>query len=567
MSGCPKKRDGLISNREPQRRVICTGRFVVLALRRQAVAHVPPSGNVLWIGEHCAAITTERGAPLAATIEQHAPRHPCLGEHRIGSTRALVRLQRAVEISALFPVDTHLVMDTRVISDHTEHVVEHLRGIERASSKELNLRVGCRTGERISALQCRFNRLERRLHRSRVFGCDGGPQGFKSLAEVWTAHLDGAHGHPRWRACHRVVTPGRVIASALCFCAGSGTNAHRPLPVAACTMWDLVGETQTMRTAALCLILGTSIGYAGCTVDARDNMMAQTGSAGATQDSGMTASTTGDPTTDATTDVSDETSTGDGATTEDDTDPVGPILDVGPEETGGIELAEVFGHSGDTLYRLDPETLDVDEVGRFEGCNDGAVIDIALDTDSNMFGVSYDSLYEIDRVTAQCTLIASGSYPTSLSFVPEGTVTVTGEALVGFLGNRYVQIDTENGSVSDIAMLADGLQSSGDVVSVKDGGTYLTVFGPGCEDNDCIIQFNPSNGLVLQNYGTIPYDQVFGLAFWAGKAYGFARDGEVFEVDFMGDTVTTTPIPVPNAPAGLEFFGAGSTTSAPPIAG
>ncbi len=282
----------------------------------------------------------------------------------------------------------------------------------------------------------------------------------------------------------------------------------------------------------------------------------------------MTASTSDDPTASSSTGVSDETSTGAGSTTrEDDTDPVGPILDVGPEETGGIELAEVFGHSGNTLYRLDPETLDVDEVGNFEGCNDGSLIDIALDSDSNMFGVSYNSLYEIDRVSAQCTLIASGAYPTSLSFVPEGTVTVVGEALVGFLGNRYVRIDTEDGSVSDIAMLADGLQSSGDVVSVKNGGTYLTVFGPGCEDNDCIIQFNPSNGLVLQNYGTIPYDQVFGLAFWAGKAYGFARDGEVFEIDFTGDTVTTTPIPVPDAPPGLEFFGAGSTTSAPPIAG
>lgn len=328
-----------------------------------------------------------------------------------------------------------------------------------------------------------------------------------------------------------------------------------------------MGETQTMRTFAFRLILGTSIGCMGCSVDARDNAMAQTGSAGTTQGTGMTSSTSGGPAASSSTGVSDETTTGAGSTTEGDTDPVGPILDVAPEETGGIELAEVFGHSGNTLYRLDPETLEVEEVGQFQGCDDGSIIDIALDSDSNMFGASFNSLYEIDRVTAQCTLIATGAYPTSLSFVPEDTVLAGREGLVGFLGNRYVQIDTEDGSVSDIATLSDGLQSSGDVVSVKNGGTYLTVFGPGCEKNDCIIQFNPSNGLVLQNYGTIPYDQVFGLAFWAGKAYGFARDGEVFEVEFRDDTVTTTPIPVPNAPPGLEFFGAGSTTSAPPIAG
>ena len=176
-------------------------------------------------------------------------------------------------------------------------------------------------------------------------------------------------------------------------------------------------------------------------------------------------------------------------------------------------------------------------------------------------------LYSVVRVTAECTLIAEGQYPDSLSFVPAGTVLADREALVGFVDERYVRIDTETGDVSDIAMLGDGLRSSGDVVSVKGGGTYLTVYGPGCEDTDCIIEFNPSNGLVLQNFGALPYDQVFGLAFWAGKAYGFARGGEGFEVEFLGNSVTTTLIPVPNAPGGLEFFGAGSTTSAPPVAG
>jgi hypothetical protein len=321
-----------------------------------------------------------------------------------------------------------------------------------------------------------------------------------------------------------------------------------------------------MRAATLCLLLGTSIAYAGCTVDARDNNPAESNGAGATQDTSDPGTTTGDDSTSSSTSVSDETTAG-MASSGSDTDDSGPLLDVGPADTGGIELAEVFGHSGDTLYRLDPETLDVDQVGTFQGCGNGSIIDIALDEESNMFGVSFTGLYEIDRTTAQCTEIASGQYPTSLSFVPEGTVLADREALVGFVDERYVQIDTLDGSISDIAELADGLRSSGDVVSVKGGGTYLTVFGPGCEDVDCIIEFNPSNGIILENFGTLPYDQVFGLAFWAGKAYGFARDGVLFEVEFVGDTVVTTEIEVPNAPANLEFFGAGSTTSAPPVAG
>src|SRR5262245_42353793 len=47
-----------------------------------------------------------------------------------------------------------------------------------------------------------------------------------------------------------------------------------------------------------------------------------------------------------------------------------------------VEIAEVFGHSADTLYRLDPDKKDVTTVGKFNGCK--AVLDIALDGSSNI---------------------------------------------------------------------------------------------------------------------------------------------------------------------------------------
>ena len=232
------------------------------------------------------------------------------------------------------------------------------------------------------------------------------------------------------------------------------------------------------------------------------------------------------------------------------------------------ENAEVFGHSGNILYRLDPNTKEITEVGPFSGCT-ASIIDIALNADSQMFGVAFSSLWSIDRMTGQCTMIASGnSYPTSLSFVPAGTVDPAEEALVGYVGAQYVRIDTQTGEVSNLGnMLPDGLESSGDLVSVNGGGSFLTVDGPGCNMFDCIIEINPSNGIMLQNYGSVNHDQVFGLAFWAGQAYGFAREGVLFEITFNGNSVSTMPIPFPVAPPGLEFFGAGSTTSAPPAAG
>lgn len=246
----------------------------------------------------------------------------------------------------------------------------------------------------------------------------------------------------------------------------------------------------------------------------------------------------------------------------------GLILDVASADSGGTipEVAEVFGHSGDILYRLDPDTNEVEIIGPFMGCT-ASIIDIALDANSQMYGTAFGSLWSIDRTSAQCTLIARGSYPTSLSFVPAGTVDADEEALVGFVDEEYIRIDVATGSITSLGTLSGGLASSGDMVSVNGGGSWLTVVGPGCDSGDCIIEIDPADGTVLQNYGALPYTQVFGLAFWAGRAYGFAREGTLFEIEFSAGNVVTTPIPIPVAPADLEFFGAGSTTSAPPAEG
>lgn len=255
-----------------------------------------------------------------------------------------------------------------------------------------------------------------------------------------------------------------------------------------------------------------------------------------------------------------DTSAGASSTTDAATD-TGTKLDISVSE-----IAEVFGHSGDTLYRLDPETKEVTIVGQFDGCT-ASIIDIALDEDSNMYGAAYGSLWSIDRTTARCTHIADGQYPTSLSFVPAGTVDPDREALVGFVDAQYIRIDTDTGTSQPLGMLSGGLRSSGDMVAVA-GGSWLTVTDDaGCSEVDCIVEIDPTDGSVLTQYGALPYAEVFGLAFWAGRAYGFARGGDLFEIDFDDNQVTFEQIAIPDAPASLEFFGAGSTTAAPPLEG
>jgi hypothetical protein len=224
--------------------------------------------------------------------------------------------------------------------------------------------------------------------------------------------------------------------------------------------------------------------------------------------------------------------------------------------------AEVFAETPDTLYRLDPGTKAVTAVGPFQGCSQ--VVDIALDKDSNMYATTLDGLYTVDRKTAVCARVASGTYPNSLSFVPAGTVDPNVEAIVGYVGDTYVRIDTSTGAITQIQSIGQGYSSSGDIVSVKGGGTYLTVKGGPNNCNDCLIQVDPATGAFLMEWGPVNHTDVFGIAFWAGAVYGFDATGHVFEVDFTGLAMQITDIPVPNAPpGGLAWQGAGSTTIAP----
>jgi hypothetical protein len=225
------------------------------------------------------------------------------------------------------------------------------------------------------------------------------------------------------------------------------------------------------------------------------------------------------------------------------------------------EVSEVYGHSAGTLYRLDPVSKEVDEVGDFSGC--GPVIDIALDEKSNLIAASYQALYTVDKANAECTEIAKGDYPNSLSFVPKGTVDPNEEALVGYDGGDYLRIDTKTGTSTKIGTLGGSFVSSGDIVSVKGGKTYLTVKGGSCTVHDCLVEVDPKNGKLIKNWGSIEHQKVFGLSFWGGKIYGFDESGSLFEVAFGTSQLATTEIPIPKAPAGLQFWGAGSSTSAP----
>lgn len=253
--------------------------------------------------------------------------------------------------------------------------------------------------------------------------------------------------------------------------------------------------------------------------------------------------------------------------------------DGGTSEPQGEVVKEVFGHSPNTLYKLDPVTKAITVIGNFDGCGNGGVVDIAVDADSNIYGDTYTGLYKVDKATAKCTSITNSiggaRFPDSLSFVPKGTLDANEEALVGYAGSDYMRIDIKTGKMTKIGSLGAGsLVSSGDIVSIKDGPTYLTVKPPmlgcfesecgKCLDGDCIVELDPKTGKAIKNLGKVPYKDIFGLAFWGGLGYGFSNSGHLFEVSFADpNKLVTTELTIPNKPSNLQFWGAASSTTSP----
>jgi hypothetical protein len=224
--------------------------------------------------------------------------------------------------------------------------------------------------------------------------------------------------------------------------------------------------------------------------------------------------------------------------------------------------AVVYGHTASTLYRIDATTKVVTTVADFHNCNSD-VIDLALNEFSIAFVTTVDGLYRLNLNTATCTAVnatGTNSYPNSLSFVPRGTLDPNAEALVGYDGSRYVRINPLTGAIQQLGILGGGFASSGDIVSVIGGGTYLTAKKPSALGNDdYLIEVNPATGALIRSLGTLPFNNVYGLAFWGGKLYGFSNGGTLFEITING--TGTTSAPVPNAMS-HPWNGAGSTTAA-----
>ncbi|MEO6953237.1 MAG: hypothetical protein ABI321_15660, partial [Polyangia bacterium] len=220
-------------------------------------------------------------------------------------------------------------------------------------------------------------------------------------------------------------------------------------------------------------------------------------------------------------------------------------------------FAFVYAHTDLMLYTVDPDTLAIAPISNF-GWPSGSdtMTDIALDHSGNMIGISYGSIYSIDKTTAKCTFLSSfagGSF-NGLSFIANSSG--SNEQLVGAdLNGDLYAINPMTGMQTLIGNYGNGWTSSGDLVSVE-GATYATVAGT--EPTDVLVKVDTATGKATQ-IGITGYSSIWGLGYWKQKVFGFTESDGMVTIDVTTGKAT----PAPSQSGSISWYGAGVTTAAP----
>ena len=235
-----------------------------------------------------------------------------------------------------------------------------------------------------------------------------------------------------------------------------------------------------------------------------------------------------------------------------------------------VDTSRVFAHSNTTLYQLNNATLATTTIGAMTGLGSG-LLDLAIDKNDRMVGITSDRLFEINPTNGQATLLAAldTDFATSLSFIPEDLEDPNSpEILVTVDGSNVLQIDLVTGQTTVIGSY--GMQagqpiiSSGDLFAVRGLGIYATVnIGTDATAVDFLARIDPTTWQATPLGIGTGFDKIFGLGFWGGKIYGFidlgfeANSGKMIDIDI--NTGAGTEL----STSSQRWFGAGVTTDAP----
>jgi hypothetical protein len=220
-------------------------------------------------------------------------------------------------------------------------------------------------------------------------------------------------------------------------------------------------------------------------------------------------------------------------------------------------MGAVFAHSYFNLYKVDPDTLEVMLIGPFNGATwpgGEMMTDIAVDRDESIVGITFGSLYAVDKMTAECTFITnlSGTQFNGLTFRPNppGDDILVGTGLDG----RVWQIDKQTGAQTEIGQYGGAIISSGDMVSIENYGTIATVKSG--SEIDYLARIDDATGAATI-IGSTGYADIWGVGYWRNKAFGFVATNEFVLIDVASGAATF----IVDGPE--NWTGAGVTTRAP----
>lgn len=237
-----------------------------------------------------------------------------------------------------------------------------------------------------------------------------------------------------------------------------------------------------------------------------------------------------------------------------------------------MEDVLIYAHSPDTLYTFSPFSNTVEEVGAFT-TPDGDVVemlDLAVDSEGVVLTSSQDRLWRVDPETAEVTEIGEFDLRDeqlfALSFLtpsesPDGTEMLVGATNEG----AYYEVDRDSAATWLLGQYPEGWASSGDIVSIEGLGTFATLKRMDfSSDVLARILFASDGSSTVTVVGAIrkapdDFRQIFGLGFWGRDMFGFSNAGQLIRIDphtGRGEVVTADT-------GANRFWGAGVTTRAP----
>lgn len=227
---------------------------------------------------------------------------------------------------------------------------------------------------------------------------------------------------------------------------------------------------------------------------------------------------------------------------------------------GGVvnDNVRVYAHSSSELYSIDPRRLTVNRVGAFRWPSDGhdhRMTDIAVNAQDQMWGITYDAIYRVDSGTAACTFVAPfpGTQFNGLSFIPGGELEGYEVLVAANTSGGYFRVDTVTGQTSQLGSYGSGVGSSGDIVSVANGGTFATVMSAG---EEYLARLDPRTGRATL-IGETGQERTWGLGYWRQRVFGLTAGGNLVVIDIATGRASLV---TSNGPA---WWGAGVTTLSP----